>query len=128
RGVAITNLVVLGLLTACGHPALYLLWIGAWFTTHHLVVRLRSIAEHAMIPDPNDPLRNTRTTLACWWERVLIAPNYVNYHLEHHLVMTVPHYSLPRMHGILRERGVLDGACVVTGYLGVLQLAASKVA
>jgi len=128
RGVAITNLVVLGLLTACGHPALYLLWIGAWFTTHHLVVRLRSIAEHAMIPDPNDPLRNTRTTLARWWERVLIAPNYVNYHLEHHLVMTVPHYSLPRMHGILRERGVLDGACVVTGYLGVLQLAASKVA
>ena len=128
RGVAVTNLVLLGLLTACGHPALYLLWIGAWFTTYHLVMRLRSIAEHAMIPDPNDPLRNTRTTLARWWERLFIAPNYVNYHLEHHLVMTVPHYSLPRMHGILRERGVLDGACVVTGYLGVLKLAASKVA
>ena len=126
RGVAITNLALLGLLAACGHPALYLLWVGAWFTTHHLVVRLRSIAEHAMIPDPNDPLRNTRTTLVRWWERLFVAPNYVNYHLEHHLIMTVPHYRLPRLHRILRERRVLDGACVVTGYRGVLQLAASK--
>jgi fatty acid desaturase len=129
RGVAITNLVLLGLLAVCGHAELYLLWIGAWFTTHHLVVRLRSIAEHAMVPDPSDPLRNTRTTHARWWERLLIAPNYVNYHLEHHLVMTVPHYNLPRMHRLLRDRGVLEGACVENGgYLGVLRLAASRAA
>ena len=128
RGVAITNFVLLATLVACGHAALYLLWIGAWFTTHHLVVRLRSIAEHAMVPDPSDPLNNTRTTLAHWWERLLIAPNYVNYHLEHHLVMTVPHYNLPRMHRLLRDRGVLDRACVANGYLGVLRLAASKAA
>ena len=126
RGVALTNLALLGMLAVCGHAALYALWIGAWFTTHHLVVRLRSIAEHAMIPDPKDPLRNTRTTVARWWERLLIAPNYVNYHLEHHLIMTVPHYKLPRMHRMLRERGVLDGACVANGYVGVLKLAASK--
>ncbi len=126
RGVTITNLLLLGMLAACGHPALYLLWIGAWFTTHHLVVRLRSIAEHAMIPDRNDPLRNTRTTLTCWWERLFIAPNFVNYHLEHHLIMTVPHYRLPRMHRMLRDRGVLEGACVATSYLDVLKLAASK--
>jgi fatty acid desaturase len=128
RGVAITNLVLFAVLAAAGHPALYLLWVGAWFTTHHLVVRLRSIAEHAMIPDPVDPLRNTRTTLARWWERLFIAPNYVNYHLEHHLIMTVPHYRLPRMHRMLRERGVLENACVANGYLGVLKLAASKAA
>ncbi len=128
RGVTITNLVLLGALTACGYPALYLLWLGAWFTTHHLVVRLRSIAEHAMVPDPTDALRNTRTTLARWWERLCIAPNRVNYHLEHHLVMTIPHYNLPRMHRLLRERGVLQNACVTTGYFSVLKLAASKAA
>ena len=128
RGVALTNLALLGILAACGHAALYLLWVGAWFTTHHLVVRLRSIAEHAMIPEPGDPLRNTRTTVARWWERLFVAPNYVNYHLEHHLIMTVPHYKLPRMHRMLRERGVLDGACVENGYVGVLKLAASKAA
>jgi len=88
-------------------------------------MRLRSIAEHGMVPDPADPLRNTRTTLARWWERLLLAPNRVNYHLEHHLVMTVPHYNLPRMHRLLRARGVLEDACVTRGYLDVLRLASA---
>jgi fatty acid desaturase len=124
-GVLITNGVLLGLLTLAGHPALYLLWIGAWLTTYSLVMRIRSIAEHAMIPDPADEMNNTRTTVARWWERLLIAPNRVNFHLEHHLLPTVPHYNLPRMHRLLRERGVLERACVTTGYRQVLALAAS---
>jgi fatty acid desaturase len=125
-GMAVTNLVILVLVSALGHPALYLLWAGAWLTTHTLVTRIRAIAEHALAPDPDDPLRNTRTTLARPWERLLVAPNRVNYHLEHHLLMTVPHHRLPRMHRLLRERGVLDEACVSRGYLGVLARAASK--
>ena len=63
---------------------------------------------------------------ARWWERLLVAPNRVNYHLEHHLLMTVPHYNLPRMHALLRERGVLDDACIADGYWGVLKNAISK--
>ena len=85
------------------------------------MTRIRSIAEHALTPDANDALNNTRTTVARWWERLLIAPNRVNYHLEHHLIMTVPHYKLPRFHRMLRERGVLKDACVAYGYLGVLK-------
>lgn len=126
QGVLITNLVLLGLLTLVGHPALYLLWAGAWLTTHTLVTRIRSIAEHALTRDPSDPLGNTRTTVASWWERLLIAPNGVNYHLEHHLLMTVPHYNLARMHRLLRERGVLDRACVDDGYIGVLARASAR--
>ena len=125
RGVAITNVALLGALALLGHPALYLLWVGAWLTTYSLAMRLRSIAEHGMVPDAADPLRNTRTTLARWWERLLLAPNRVNYHLEHHLVMTVPHYNLPRMHRLLRARGVLRDACVTRGYLDVLRLASA---
>jgi fatty acid desaturase len=125
-GMAITNAVLLAVLALAGHAALYLLWVAAWFTTNSLVTRIRSIAEHAMVPDPADDLRNTRTTLARWWERLLLAPNRVNYHLEHHLLMTVPHYHLPRMHRLLRERGALDGACITNGYLAVLRLAASR--
>ncbi len=128
HGVVITNAVLLGLLTLFGHPALYLLWVVAWFTTYSLVMRIRSIAEHAMVPDVADELRNTRTTLARWWERLLIAPNRVNFHLEHHLLMTVPHYNLPRLHRMLRSRGVLEDACVSDGYRSVLALAASKAA
>ncbi|UCE86342.1 MAG: fatty acid desaturase family protein [Deltaproteobacteria bacterium] len=126
QGVVITNLALLGLLWAVGRPELYLLWVAAWFTTHTLVTRIRSIAEHALTPDPEDPLGNTRTTLASGWERLFLAPNRVNYHLEHHLLMTVPHYKLPDLHRLLRERGVLDRACVERGYWRVLQRAASR--
>jgi len=128
HGLVITNAVLLGLLTLFGHPALYLLWVVAWFTTYSLVMRIRSIAEHAMVPDITAELRNTRTTLARWWERLLIAPNRVNFHLEHHLLMTVPHYNLPRLHRMLRSRDVLADACVADGYWSVLSLAASKAA
>jgi fatty acid desaturase len=121
----ITNAILLGILAALGHPALYLLWVGAWFTTYSFVTRLRSIAEHGMIDDPADELRNTRTTLANPLERLFLAPNHVNYHLEHHLLMTVPHYRLPRMHRWLRERGVLERACVERGYWTVLRRASS---
>jgi fatty acid desaturase len=130
--VAISNAALLAILALCAHPELYLLWVVAWFTTYRLVTRLRSIAEHALPADRDgeraDPLRNTRTTLARWWERLLIAPNRVNYHLEHHLLMTVPHYNLPRMHRLLEERGALRGALVSKGYLEVFEEASSRAA
>jgi fatty acid desaturase len=126
-GVLVTNALLLGALAALGHPALYLLWVGAWLTTNTLVTRIRSIAEHALTPNADDPLGNTRTTLLSWWERLLIGPNRVNFHLEHHLLMTVPHYQLPRMHALLRERGLLARACVESGgYAAILRRAASK--
>ena len=126
EGVLTTNLALLGLLVLVGHPELYFLWAGAWLTTHTWVTRIRSIAEHALTPGPTDPLGNTRTTIARPWERLLLAPNRVNYHLEHHLLMTVPHYSLPRMHRLLRRRGVLERACLERGYWRVLRRATSR--
>lgn len=122
-GTLITNLVLFGLLWALGHPMLYLLWLGAWLTTNKLVARIRSIAEHAVVPDPTDPIGQTRTVRAGWLERLFIAPNRVQYHLEHHLLMTVPHYNLPRFHEMLRERGVLEDACIADNYAQVLKQA-----
>ena len=82
-----------------------------------------------MMPDPADDLRNTRTTLARWWERLLIAPNRVNYHLEHHLLMTVPHYNLPRMHrAAARARRARRRVRRRTATRAVLALAASRTA
>lgn len=128
-GVLVTNALLVGALAALGHAWLYLLWAGAWLTTNTLLTRVRSIAEHALTPNADDPLGNTRTTLARWWERLLIAPNRVNYHLEHHLLMTVPHYKLPQMHALLRERGLLEHACVEReGYSAILRRAASEAA
>ncbi len=126
--VAVTNTVLLAILALAGQPALYLLWVVAWLTTNRLFTRIRSIAEHALTPNAADLLNNTRTTLAGPWVRLFIAPNRVNYHLEHHLIMTVPHYKLPRFHKLLRERGVLDHACVAKGYTEVLRAASSRAA
>lgn len=120
----VANGTIFGILALFGHPALYLLWVVAWLTTYRLALRIRSIAEHALAGPAEDPLRNTRTTLVSGWERLLLAPNYVNYHLEHHLVMTVPHYRLPRMHALLREKGLLEHALVTEGgYREVLRRA-----
>lgn len=122
-GTVLTNLILFEVLWALGHPLLYLLWFGAWMTTNNLVARIRSIAEHAVVPDPTDPMGQTRTVRAGWLERLLIAPNCVQYHLEHHLVMTVPHYNLPKFHEMMRERGLLEGACVADNYAQVLRAA-----
>lgn len=124
--VAMTNGVLLAALALAGHPLLYVLWAVAWLTTYRLVSRLRSIAEHGMVADRFDPLRNTRTTRASWWERLLVAPNRVNFHLEHHLAMSVPHHNLPALHALLRSRGAFDEHCVATGYAAVLRLATSR--
>lgn len=126
RGMLIANGVLFAILALSGHPALYLLWIGAYLTTNTLVTRIRAIAEHSMSPDISNPFQNTRTTIASPLERLLIAPNFVNYHLEHHLLMTVPHYNLPKMHALLAERGLLDDALVARGYASVLRDATSR--
>jgi len=119
-GTLVTNFALLGVLWWLGHPMLYLLWLGAWLTSNKLVARIRSIAEHAVVPDPTDPIGQTRTVRAGWLARLFIAPNRVQYHLEHHLLMTVPHYNLPKFHQMLRERGLLEDACVADNYTQVL--------
>lgn len=123
--VTTQGLLVLGL-WALGRPELFLLWAGAWLTTQNLVTRIRSIAEHAMTPATEDPFLNTRTVRAGWLARLFVAPNRVNHHLEHHLLMTVPHHQLPRLHRMLRQRGLLQGACVAPSYGHVLRSAAGR--
>jgi fatty acid desaturase len=126
RGYLITNAIMLAALAWAGIAEAYLLiWWLPLLTGYQVVLRLRSIAEHACITDPSDPLRNTRTTLAPGWLRFFLAPHHVNYHLEHHLFMTVPHYNLPRAHRLLREAGVLERAEVAPSYLSVLRAATS---
>jgi len=120
-GTILTNALLFALLYAVGHPWLYLLWAGAWLTTNKLVARIRAIAEHAVVPDPTDPMGQTRTVRAGWLERLFIAPNLVQYHLEHHLLMTVPHYNLPRFHRMLEERGLLEDACIADSYAEVFR-------
>ena len=82
--------------------------------------------DHAVVPDSSDPLRNTRTTHANFLERLFIAPYYVNYHLEHHLLFYIPCYNLPRVHRILSQSDLAGRMETQPNYLAVLRLATGK--
>lgn len=89
-----------------------------------LLLRLRVMGEHGGVPDhmDRDPRRNTATTLAGPLARLLVAPNFVNYHVEHHMAATVPGYKLPALHKLLRERGYFEGTeCLATSYWSVIR-------
>ncbi|HWB44819.1 MAG TPA: fatty acid desaturase family protein [Hyphomicrobiaceae bacterium] len=105
------------------YPLLWLLPLLTWFM---VVTRIRNIAEHAVVGDADDPLRNTRTTLANWIERALVAPYFVNYHLEHHLFYYIPCYNLPKLHRILAAGPHGGDMEIAPGYLSVLSKATTK--
>lgn len=112
-----------------GQPWLYGLWWLAYLITHPFIIRVRQIAEHGAMPQlaSDDVRMTTRTTLAKPWERLLFAPNFVNYHCEHHLLPTVPSYHLAQMHHLLKQRGFYrqhHAALVEQGYLQIMRLAA----
>lgn len=106
-----------------GNGWLYLLWIAAYLTTYQFCIRIRSIAEHSVVPDRTNNHTNTRTTYANFLERMLFAPHHVNYHAEHHLLMTVPSYNLPRMHKLLKKRGFFEKGLLKNNYLEIVKMA-----
>jgi len=121
-----SNLIIFGFCWLAGQPWLYLLWVAAWLTSYQVVMRIRSIAEHAMTTDANDGLNNARTTYGRWWERFFVAPLNVNYHLEHHLLPAVPYNQLPAMHRRLREMGAFNHpAAIEMNYQQILRQAGS---
>ena len=103
-----------------------LLWLLPLLTWMMVITRIRNIAEHAVVPDSDDPLRNTRTTEANLIERAFIAPYFVNYHLEHHLMFYVPCYNLPKLHRILMRGPLASRLEVQRGYRSVLRLATAR--
>ena len=106
--------------------AYLLLWLLPLLTVVQAILRVRAILEHGAVRDTSSPFTAARTNLAGPLARLFLFPHHVNYHIEHHLFPAVPHYNLPRLHRMLRERGVLAGACVAPNYLSVLRLAASR--
>jgi fatty acid desaturase len=123
----IANLAILGLMTAFGKPHYYLMfWVIPNITWHMVITRIRNIAEHAVVPDNNDVMKNARTTYASWWERMLVAPYWVNYHVDHHLLFYVPCYNLPKLHKLLLAKGYGEKMEIQPNYATVIRLATSK--
>jgi fatty acid desaturase len=114
----LAQLSMITVLALCGIAWVYLLWLAAFLTVFMFIIRVRQVAEHAAVPDlyDSDPRMNTRTVDAPWWQRILFAPNGVNFHMEHHFMASVPCYRLKELREHLRCREVLVGVPVFRGY------------
>lgn len=122
RGLLV-NALMLALFVYVGAAWLYLVWWAAMLTSNRLVSRLRQVAEHAAVPDlyDLDPRLNTRTIPANWLDRLVFCPLGVSYHLEHHMMASIPVYNLPRMHRLLRSKGFYDNVEFPPNYWTMLQ-------
>lgn len=120
-GVVVTNALLAGALALAGHAWLYAAWACAYLTAHSVFLRVRAMSEHACTEGVG-PLETTRTTRAGWLARLTVAPLDVNFHVEHHLLASVPWFRLRQMHGILVERGVIPAASLASSYRDVLRI------
>jgi len=129
RGPLLVHVALAAGLAAAGHwPQYVWLWVVPQLTWYRLAVRLRAIAEHAMVPDDGDPLRNARTTAAGPIARALVAPYWMNYHLEHHLLVFVPCWRLRDAHALLVARGFGARMELAAGYWDVVRRATARTA
>lgn len=76
------------------------LWFLPAFTILPVILRIRSIAEHFGVEGEHD-LNMSRNFEGPLWERLLLAPHNVGYHLDHHLYPSVPFYNLKQLHRLL---------------------------
>ena len=124
--VAVNALLWAGLALAGFWWAYPLLWLVPLLTWMMVITRIRNIAEHAVVPDSNDPLRNTRTTEASLLERIV----------HRALLRQLPPRASPAVLRALLQpaqaaRILMQGPHaarmeVQRGYLSVLRLATAK--
>ncbi len=120
----LAHAVLIAILAAVGNVQVYACWWLGQIFVFPVLVRLRVMAEHGGVPDhlDRDPRRNTGTVLAGPLGRLLVGPNRVHFHVEHHLAAAVPSYRLPAMHQLLMARGYYDGSdCVAPSYWAVIR-------
>ncbi len=112
--VGVFHVAMLVLAIASGWWLEYLLlWFLPLVTVFQAILRIRAVLEHGAVTDYSSPKTASRTNLvpASWgW---LIFPHQVNYHIEHHLYPSVPHYNLPACHKACVDARMLEGAEVV---------------
>lgn len=105
-------------------------WFAFWalplLTWFQLVLRVRNIAEHGAVEFSDNPLRNVRTTKAGFLTSLILAPYWVNYHLEHHLIMHVPCHNLPKLHALMLEKGHGGQMEIGRSYWDVLRTASAR--
>lgn len=117
--------VLWGALYSTGHGLLYALWVLAFIIPFPLFMRIRQIADHAVVEDTlsTNPLLHARSTKANWLAKLLISPHHEHYHLEHHLLPTAPSWNLPKLNALLVKENRIPAANKANGIMDVLSRA-----
>lgn len=89
------------------------LWVLPIVTVLQAVLRIRAVMEHGAPENYESIYKMARTNLVPFWAKGWLFPHHVNYHIEHHLYPSIPHYHLPQAHNLLKEGGKLDHAEVI---------------
>jgi fatty acid desaturase len=102
-------------------------WIVPYCTWHIACQYARLICEHSAVPGSGAAYAITRTTLARRWERWLIVPRNIHYHIEHHWYPSVPFYNLPALHAeLMRQPGFRQQAVVTSSVFASLRQCLAK--
>lgn len=83
------------------------------------MVNIRGMSQHTLLPEPNHPIRGSRTILTNPVTTFFMCNE--NYHLEHHLYPRVPWYNLPRLHALLKEELTAQGAPFIPSYFAFVR-------
>lgn len=65
------------------------------------------MAEHACLESSPDVLLSTRTTQSVLDRPRLRGADPGQFHIEHHLMASAPYFRLPKLHALLRQRGIV---------------------
>lgn len=97
------------------------LWVLPLVTLAVLFNGIRAFCDHANLGDEPGAERDRLVSyLSPSLECFFLAPFHMNYHAEHHLFPSVPHYNLPRLRAQVRGRGA-DPIQWRASYLGFLR-------
>lgn len=98
-------------------------WVVPFCTWHMVAQYVRLVCEHSAVVSDGPPVWGlTRTTLARPWERWLLVPRNIHYHIEHHFYPSVPFYNLPVLHrALMAQPGWRDHAVVSPSVLASLR-------
>ena len=94
-----------------------ILWVIPVFTTFPLFMILRQWVQHGNAD--RGRYTNTRVFLAGPLVRYAVFPWGMDYHLPHHMIASVPHYNLPKLHeALMRDPDYREKGVIVEGYFG----------
>lgn len=83
-----------------GWPVFFLFWVLPLLSFYPMLMQLREVAHHANAPDDGD-LTNSRVFRVHPALRFCVFPYGQDFHLTHHLFMSVPHHRLSEAHETL---------------------------